>query len=342
MSGLKISYILACHNEEAVIQERIRNIQSQAEFHAQGELIVAVDGSTDATYSLAQALTAPNLQVLNLARLGKARTQNIAIEKSRGDIVLITDADTKFAPAFTRFMVEELLRDPAAGAVVGCLRWEDNRRSTGVMKRLQFFVENHIRAAESRLGVLTSGSGASMAFWKKYYLPMEKETDDTDTLVPLDMVRQNRKVRYCAGALAWETPFLNTQDEMRAKIRGVSKTLTMVFGRYSWRFWIRHPGVACQFWLKHLGRWLFLPVWICAWLTGVFLVLQGARSFPFLFVASSFFLGGILLASAVSRKLGGVQAWTGLPVDLFCAHLGMMLGVLRFLRKKSQGLWSPR
>src|SRR5438045_2798067 len=64
----KVSIVVAAHNEEAVIERRIRNLR---ELDQRAEIIVASDGSTDSTVERARAAGAD--LVLDLPRGGKVR-----------------------------------------------------------------------------------------------------------------------------------------------------------------------------------------------------------------------------------------------------------------------------
>ena len=92
----RVSLIVAAHNEEAVIAERVRNALAVDYPRELLEVIVASDGSTDRTVELAHAAGAD--VVLDLERRGKVEAQNAAAERARGEVLAFSDANSMWAP----------------------------------------------------------------------------------------------------------------------------------------------------------------------------------------------------------------------------------------------------
>ena len=89
------------------------------------ELIVASDGSADATAERARAAGAD--LVLELPRGGKIAAQNAAAERAAGEILAFSDANSVWAPDALRRLVEPFA-DPAVGYVCGQVRFLDAER----------------------------------------------------------------------------------------------------------------------------------------------------------------------------------------------------------------------
>jgi glycosyltransferase involved in cell wall biosynthesis len=79
------------------------------------EVIVADDGSTDATAQV--AAIAPQVRVLRLPHRGQAATTNAAIREARGDWVAILHADDEWLPEKTATQLAALPRLPEAGVI---------------------------------------------------------------------------------------------------------------------------------------------------------------------------------------------------------------------------------
>src|SRR5688572_2263408 len=77
-----VSLIIAAHNEEAVIERRVRNAREGGHPREWLEVIVASDGSEDRTAELARAAGAD--KVLELGRRGKVEAQNAAVAEAQG------------------------------------------------------------------------------------------------------------------------------------------------------------------------------------------------------------------------------------------------------------------
>jgi poly-beta-1,6-N-acetyl-D-glucosamine synthase len=93
----KVSIVVAAYNEEDVIVSRLENLRASAYPVELIELIVAADGSQDRTVARAQSV--PGTIVLHRPeRLGKLAAIGHAWEVASGDILVVTDANNKFAP----------------------------------------------------------------------------------------------------------------------------------------------------------------------------------------------------------------------------------------------------
>jgi glycosyltransferase involved in cell wall biosynthesis len=106
-----LSVVIPCYNEEAVIetthQELMQSLSGQ-EFEL--ELIYVDDGSSDQTASILQQLATdcPAVRLLALSRnFGHQIAVSAGLDHSRGDAVVIIDADLQDPPAVILQMLEQ-------------------------------------------------------------------------------------------------------------------------------------------------------------------------------------------------------------------------------------------
>jgi glycosyltransferase involved in cell wall biosynthesis len=95
-----VSVLVAAYNEEATIESVLRAVSAQP---LRTELVVVDDGSKDSTRALLDRLAEegdiPGLRVLSHDRnRGKGAAVRTGIDASRGDIVVIQDADLEYDP----------------------------------------------------------------------------------------------------------------------------------------------------------------------------------------------------------------------------------------------------
>jgi glycosyltransferase involved in cell wall biosynthesis/GT2 family glycosyltransferase len=108
------SVILPVRNAAATIDEQLVALAGQT-YDRAWELVVADNGSTDRTRSLAEARRQllPNLRVVDASgRRGVAHARNVGIRASRGEVVLICDGDDIVAPDWLEHMVGTLDEHP--------------------------------------------------------------------------------------------------------------------------------------------------------------------------------------------------------------------------------------
>jgi glycosyltransferase involved in cell wall biosynthesis len=90
-----LSFIIPAYNEEHELPSTLSAIHAAAAANSEPyEIVVANDGSTDATASLAAAAGA---RVVTINRRQIAASRNAGAREARGDILFFVDADTRIA-----------------------------------------------------------------------------------------------------------------------------------------------------------------------------------------------------------------------------------------------------
>lgn len=120
-----VSMIVPAKNEEKVITETVRELMKVVYHNDDGtpnyELMVVDDASTDSTLQILQELQTeyPNLRVHHREQVphpSKASVLNDIIDKCKGEIQAIFDADARISPNFLQRIVPYLY-DPKVGGV---------------------------------------------------------------------------------------------------------------------------------------------------------------------------------------------------------------------------------
>ncbi len=115
-----VSVLVPCYNEEGVIERSLESLMTID--YPSYEIIVVDDGSVDDTYAVAKAMEFNDenrsLRVFKKPNAGKASALNYAIERSRGELFLAVDADSRVSPDSLRLMAP-YFKDERVGAVAG-------------------------------------------------------------------------------------------------------------------------------------------------------------------------------------------------------------------------------
>jgi cellulose synthase/poly-beta-1,6-N-acetylglucosamine synthase-like glycosyltransferase len=194
----RVSLIVAAHDEEEVIERKVRDALAQDYPRDRLEVIVAVDGSTDRTADVALAAGAD--QVLDLPRGGKVATLNEAVERSTGEVLAFSDANSFWRPNALRLLVARL-RDPEVGYVCGQVRFDGAGAANE--EGLYWRYEMAVRDLESRLAGVTAGNGAINAVRRDAYIFLEP-TRGQDISFPYELVKRGWRPVYAPEAVARE------------------------------------------------------------------------------------------------------------------------------------------
>ena len=184
-----ITVIIVVHNGEKVIEGRLQNLFGQDYPKDKFEILVASDGSMDATVSLVKKYESTQTHILDFKeKRGRSLTHNDAMTATKGEIIIFTDADTEFSSDFMK-IVASYFENDKIGCVTANLSYYSNGSSIAESERYYFQIEKKIREKESQLGVLATASGPAMAIRKKLWQNLEP-TDDADFTTPLDVILQ--------------------------------------------------------------------------------------------------------------------------------------------------------
>jgi len=217
-----VSVIVPAYAEETVIAARVANLLALDYPPGLLEVIVACDGSVDATAERARAAGADI--VLELPRGGKIRAQDTAVERARGEVVAFSDANAIWEPDALRRLVSAF-GDPRVGYVCGDVRFvsENGTNQEGVYWRY----EMALRALESRLRSVTGGNGAIYATRKESYVVVDPIMGH-DLSFPFNMVKRGWLAVYEPAARASEKMVPTIEGEFARKRRMMSHTWPIV------------------------------------------------------------------------------------------------------------------
>jgi len=218
-----VSLIVAAHAEEAVIEAKVANALALDYPRDRLELIVACDGSPDATPELARRAGADT--VLELPRGGKIRTQDAGVERARGEIVAFSDANAQWEPDALRALVAAFA-DPHVAYACGQVRFVGDGGTN--QEGLYWRYEMAMRALESRLASVTAGNGAIYATRRTDYLVVDPIMGH-DLSFPFNMVKRGRRAVYAPAARATEKMVPSIEGEFARKRRMMSHTWPIVF-----------------------------------------------------------------------------------------------------------------
>ena len=211
-----VSVIVAAYAEEAVIEARIANLRALDYPPGLVEVIVACDGSPDATAARAREAGAD--LVLELPRGGKVRAQDQAVERAHGDLVAFSDANVAWEPGALAELVAPFA-DERVGYVCGTVALVNERGLN--QEGLYWRYEMAIRRLESRLRSVTGGNGAIYATRRDAYVIVDPIMGH-DLSFPFNFVKRGWLAVYAPAARGSEKMVPTIEGEFARKRRMMS------------------------------------------------------------------------------------------------------------------------
>jgi cellulose synthase/poly-beta-1,6-N-acetylglucosamine synthase-like glycosyltransferase len=215
----RVSLLIAAHNEEAVIDARIRNALASDYPVNRLEIVVACDGCSDGTAAIVRRYARRGVRLISHPeRRGKAATINAVMPQLGSEIVVLSDANTDVDPAAIRRLVR-WFADPAVGAVCGRLVLTDaetGANADGIYWRYETF----LKRCEGRLGALLGANGAIYAIRRELFVPIPPATIIDDFVIPLlAKLRSDCAIVYENSATASEETAPDIAAEFRRRAR---------------------------------------------------------------------------------------------------------------------------
>jgi cellulose synthase/poly-beta-1,6-N-acetylglucosamine synthase-like glycosyltransferase len=208
-----VSLIVPAYDEEEVIAAKVANAIALDYPRERLQIVVASDGSTDATVERARAAGAD--LVLDLPAAGKVAALNVAAEQATGELLAFSDANSEWAPDALRRLVTSFA-DPAVGYVCGQVRFVDE--GGGNFEGAYWRYEMAVREMESALDGITAGNGAIYAVRRDAYLPLAP-SGSHDLSFPFLLAKRGRRSLYEPAARAEEKMVPTLEGEFARKRR---------------------------------------------------------------------------------------------------------------------------
>jgi cellulose synthase/poly-beta-1,6-N-acetylglucosamine synthase-like glycosyltransferase len=338
-----LTVAIAVHDGEGEIGDRIANVLHQVDGRTHiSEVLVGSDGSTDRTDSIVRDLASgdPRIRLLSLPRGGQSATQNALLAASSGEVLVLTDAETRYLPGCLAALAD-VFRDPRVGCATGRLDWRDeNATATSQNEGLYWRYERTLRELESRAGFLTAVTGALLAVRRTTCRAVPPSTS-MDQVIPLYAREQGQSVVYVADAIATDRPISGLREQFwnraRTATQGIQANLSMVGRLTPWR----HATPALSIWSHKLMRWA--TPWLIggAALSGLVLALDGASAYG---VVPILVLVG--LAAAVGAQVMTIAGWRPPRFMAFCrafsvVNLAFAMAWINVLRRQHFETWTP-
>lgn len=215
-----VSLLIAAYNEAAEIGKRIDNALAMDYPADRLEIVIASDGSADATCDIVRSYADRGVILFDYPeRSGKPAVLNRSVPRLRGEIVALSDANSFTEPNALKYLVR-WFSDAQVGAVCGKLVLVDSATGQNV-DGMYWKYETFLKKCESKLGALLGSNGAIYALRRAWYPAIPDNTIVDDFVIPLRAKSlQQCKIVYDAQAIAQEeTPAaIGAEFKRRARI----------------------------------------------------------------------------------------------------------------------------
>ena len=222
----RVSLIIAAYNEERNIATRLENALALDYPANRLEILVASDGSEDRTAEIVMRYERSGVHLLQLPRRGKIHALNAAAAAARGEILVLSDANS----LFDRDALSHLVRnfaDPEVGGVAGNTSYvlRPDCESSGQGESLYLRYDTWLKQMESLTGSVVSAQGGMYAIRREFYPSLCEAGVTDDFAISTAVVEQGRRLVFEREARSSEMALPRASSEFRRRVRIVTRGL---------------------------------------------------------------------------------------------------------------------
>ncbi len=323
-----VSVLIAAHNEERVIAEKIANCRSLDYPRDKIDFVFVSDGSTDRTNEILSEANGPQIQVRLLpGRNGKINALLAGFPMCRGEVLAMSDANTFYRPDALRKLVRHF-RNPQVGVVTGDVRLLPSKETFGAGEGLYYRYERALQLLESTFWSTVTVDGAMYALRRPLLRPPSYKEVPDDFVIGMNVVLQNYRMIYEPEAIAEEDPTPTDAQEFKRKVRIVAHGIQSFLAGEGVPS-VRQFSVAWLYTSHKLLRWTSAVFVLSAFLSSLALALLYPHWAWLLWLQVVFYL----LAVAGWKLSFARGPLFRVPYYFGMVHLAALLGLIRGLRK---------
>lgn len=333
-----ITIIVTAYNEEKCIHAKLDNLAGLDYPANLLSVLVASDGSTDSTESIAAIYDPQHVRVLRVeGRRGKTACQNAAAAAATSEVLVFTDATTRLHAATLRHLVKNF-GDENVGCVGGRLVYvTDIENVTGRGGEAYWSYELRLRAAESGLSSLIGVSGCLYAVRRSAYRAIQPDLI-SDFVITMRMQEQGLRTVLAADAICFEETLIEGNHELSMRVRVAVRSLNALIRERAFLNPFCYGIFAWQLWSHKVLRYASPLLWLGALASNLALI--GETPYLVLLLGQ----GSLLVAGTVGFMLQDSRRELGLfgrPYYFLLTNLASLIATLRYLRGERMVTWKP-
>jgi len=336
----KVSLLISAYNEAAVIEDKLVNSLDLDYPRELLEIVVVSDASCDGTDDIVRGYEGRGVVLKTCeGHIGKTACLNRAVPEAAGDVIVFSDANSRYDRRALRCLVERF-SDRTIGFVTGRTEYtpaagDGSLCPAGLYTR----IEGLTKALEGRIGSCVGADGAIFAIRKSLYQPLDA-SDINDLVIPVKIVEQGYRGVMAPGAFCIEPAAPAVSGEFARHVRITTRSLRAIFTHPGLMNPFRYPLFSFELVSHKLIRFLVPFALFTAFFTNV-LIAAGGKGAVY---GATLFLQACLYTLWLAGSLDIPLSFLTRPsraAHTFCAvNLAMLVGWIKFLKGEKFTTWA--
>jgi cellulose synthase/poly-beta-1,6-N-acetylglucosamine synthase-like glycosyltransferase len=333
---LPVSIIVAVHNEEKIIREKIENALSLNYPGEKLEIIVVSDFSTDSTEQIVSRFETKGVRLISLKqRKGKDYAQREGVKQAKGEILVFTDAAAFLEQNAVLNMVKNF-----ADSKVGCVTTEDRVLSDEKGKSEEgsyVKYEMMLRRLESKVYSVVGLSGSFFAARRRLCEEWSSRYT-SDFLLAIRAVAVGYRAIHDASSTAYYSTVLSPKHEFKRKVRTVATGLAVLIHNLHILNPVRFGFFSLEVVSHKLLRWLVPFCLLLTVLANIYALSKSEFYLFFLIVQIVFYsvAGAVYLFPSLNK----IRVFR-VPSFFCLANLSVLVAWFEIMVGKTHSVWEP-
>jgi cellulose synthase/poly-beta-1,6-N-acetylglucosamine synthase-like glycosyltransferase len=336
-----VSILIAAHNEEKVIEEKLKSIFEGNYPLEKIEVLIGSDYSTDKTEEIISALAVKysNLKLTAFkTRTGKVRIINKLAELALNPILVITDANVIFDKDTLFHLVKHFKYEKIALVDTNVLH--KGLKKEGISYEESFYIRGEVASKYNEgllWGTMMGPFGGCYAFRKEYFAPVPENFLVDDFYINMKVLEKGGWAINEVKAVVYEDVSNEIYVEFKRKIRIATGSFQNLFAFKHMLF--RFNAISFCFFSHKVLRW-FCPVFFFVIYMCSLLLMSHNMFYEKAFYFESF-LGTLVPMDYFLQKINIHFRPLRLLRHFFFMNLAIFIGMLKAMAGVNNSIWEP-
>lgn len=331
-----VTFLITAYNEEKSIKQKLENTLSLDYPREKLEIIVASDGSTDRTDEIIKEFGDKGVTLHRVeGRVGKTETQNQTVKIAKGEVVIFSDATTKYKKDAIKKIVSNYA-DPSVGAVSGRYEYVNpSGAPVGLGTILFWKYENFIKSRQTRIKTVTGCCGCIYSVRRSLYEPLPRDII-SDLVEPLKILEKGYRIAFEPEAVAYEATEEKPEEEFSMRVRVITRGMNGLLYVKSLSNPLRYSFVSFQLISHKVLRWL-IPFLLIILFVSNSLILDDSLYRLIFLLQLSFYISASV--AWVMGKYGKKVKFLFLPLYFCIVNLASLQAIFNIIKGRKTVIW---
>jgi cellulose synthase/poly-beta-1,6-N-acetylglucosamine synthase-like glycosyltransferase len=337
----KVSIVISAYNEAKSIAAKLDNVLSMEYPRDCLEVVIASDGSADGTDAIVESYQEQGVKLLSLPRVGKAAALNAAVNASRGEVLVFSDANSMYKAD----AIQELVRafgDPQVGGVAGnqVYKTEVLGGSSTDGERAYWNFDRMLKQFQGKSGNTLAATGAIYAIRRSLFRPIPDGVSD-DLFTSTGVIVQGYRLVFASDAIAYEPVAASSQVEFGRKVRVIMRSWKAFMFRRELLNPVRYGFYAIQLFSHKILRYLVVFPLLVLFLVSPFLWKTGLI-YQLATVGQVAFYSCALLGWRLRGTRFAHNKILTIPFYFCMVNAASLIAIMKVMRGQQVKHWEPQ